>query len=96
MNYRDAFSQLLFAFKYLLNLRDKDSLCLKTIMTKTGQIRRCQGLKKLGRRSGFAKTPIIFFFIIDCALKSNSFVLEGNFEKKHLYNSFLNYLLGIH
>ena len=49
MNYLGALPQLWFAFKHLLNLKDRSLFYLRALMVKTWQIRRYQGLDKLRR-----------------------------------------------
>ena len=47
-------------------------------MAKAGQIKRRQGIQKLGRRvKTMHNLPLCFF--INCISKSNSFILEGDF-----------------
>ena len=65
INYLGAFHDfdiLYFQFNHLLNLTNKGLLSVKTLLDKTGQIRRCQGLEKLGRHVETMRSPHNVFY----------------------------------
>ena len=67
-----------FQSKHLLNLTDKRLLSSRAPMMKTGQIRRCQVLDKLGDTQWVCTAPENIFSY-QLRFKNNSFVLERGF-----------------
>ena len=82
-----ALPQLWYSFKHYLNSMDKSFLNLRTLTVKTGQIRRCQKLEKLGRHVVAMRNPRCFS--IDRLLKNHSFTSERDWAMSKKVNFLL-------